>query len=64
MNMNIKHKMEIDRVVLDLSHEEALDLCTILHDYVDYVEDYAIEECYDGLVDMAKKLLKGLDNLY
>ena len=63
MKMNIKYKMEIDKVVLELSHGEALNLCTLLHDYVDNVEDETIEECCDGMVETAESLLENLDNM-
>ena len=63
MKMNIKYKMEIDKVVLELSHGEALNLRTLLHDYVDNVEDDTIEECCDGMVDTAEEILKQLDNM-
>ena len=63
MKMNIKYKKEIDKVVLDLSYEEALDLRTLLHDYIDNVEDETIEECCDGMVETAESLLENLDNM-
>ena len=63
MKMNIKYKMEIDKVVLDLSHGEVLNLRTLLHDYIDNVEDGAIVECCDGMVETAKSLLENLDNM-
>lgn len=59
MKMNIKFK--IDKVNLELSYEEALDLRTLLHDYVDNVEDNTIETCCDGMVEIAKKILEKLD---
>ena len=63
MKMNIKYRTEIDKVVLDLSYEEALNLRTLLHDYVDNVEDDTIEECYDGMIETAESLLENLDNI-
>ena len=63
MKMNIKYRTEINRVVLDLSYEEALNLRTLLHDYVDNVEDDTIEECCDGMVETAESLLENLDNM-
>lgn len=61
MKMNIKFK--IDKVNLELSYEEALDLRTLLHDYVDNVEDNTIETCCDGMVEIAKKILEKLDTM-
>lgn len=63
MKMNIKYKMEINKVVLELDYEEALDLRTLLHDYVDNVEDNTIKTCCDNMLDTAKSLLKQLDNM-
>lgn len=63
MKMNIKYKMEINKVVLELDYEEALDLRTLLHDYVDNVEDSTIKTCCDNMLDTAKSLLKQLDNM-
>lgn len=63
MKMDIKYKMEINKVVLELDYEEALDLRTLLHDYVDNVEDYTIKTCCDEMLDTAKSLLKQLDNI-
>ena len=61
MKMNIKFK--IDKVNLELSYEEALDLRTLLHDYVDNVEDNTIETCCDGMAEIAKKILEKLDTM-
>ena len=61
MKMNIKFK--IDKVNLELSYEEALDLRTLLHDYVDNVEDNTIETCCDGMEEIAKKILEKLDTM-
>ena len=63
MKMNIKYKKEIEKVVLDLNYEEALNLRTLLHDYIENVEDDTIEECCDGMVDTAESLLENLDNI-
>lgn len=63
MKMDIKYKMEINKVVLELDYEEALDLRTLLHDYVDNVEDNTIKTCCDNMLDTAKSLLKQLDNM-
>lgn len=63
MKMNIKYRTEINRVVLDLSYEEALNLRTLLHDYIENVEDDTIEECCDGMVETAESLLENLDNM-
>lgn len=63
MKMDIKYKMEINKVVLELYYEEALDLRTLLHDYVDNVEDNTIKTCCDEMLDTAKSLLKQLDNI-
>lgn len=63
MKMNIKYKMEINKVILELDYEEALDLRTLLHDYVDNVEDNTIKTCCDNMLDTAKSLLKQLDNM-
>ena len=63
MKMDIKYKMEINKVVLELNYEEALDLRTLLHDYVDNVEDNTIKTCCDNMLDTAKSLLKQLDNM-
>lgn len=63
MKMDIKYKMEINKVVLELYYEEALDLRTLLHDYVDNVEDNTIKTCCDNMLDTAKSLLKQLDNM-
>lgn len=61
MKMNIKFK--IDKVNLELDYEEALDLRTLLHDYVDNVEDNTIETCCDNILETAEELLKKLDNM-
>ena len=63
MKMNIKYKKEIEKVVLDLNYEEALNLRTLLHDYIENVEDDTIEECCDGMVETAESLLENLDNM-
>lgn len=63
MKMDIKYKMEINKIVLELNYEEALDLRTLLHDYVDNVEDNTIKTCCDNMLDTAKSLLKQLDNM-
>ena len=63
MKMDIKYKMEINKVVLELYYEEALDLRTLLHDYVDNVEDNTIKTCCNNMLDTAKSLLKQLDNM-
>lgn len=63
MKMDIKYKMEINKVVLELYYKEALDLRTLLHDYVDNVEDNTIKTCCDNMLDTAKSLLKQLDNM-
>lgn len=63
MKMNIKYKKEIEKVVLDLNYEEALNLRTLLHDYIENVEDDTIEECCDGMVETAESLLENLDNI-
>ena len=61
MKMNIKFK--IDKVNLELDYEEALDLRTLLHDYVDNVKDNTIETCCDNILETAEELLKKLDNM-
>ena len=61
--MKINFKFKIDKVNLELDYEEALDLRTLLHDYVDNVEDNTIETCCDNILETAEELLKKLDNM-
>ena len=61
MKMNIKFK--IDKVNLELDYEEALDLRTLLHDYVDNVKDNTINTCCDSMLEAAEKMLKQLNNM-
>ena len=61
--MKINFKFKIDMVNLELDYEEALDLRTLLHDYVDNVKDNTIETCCDNILETAEELLKKLDNM-
>ena len=61
MKMNIKFK--IDKINLELDYEEALDLRTLLHDYVVNVKDDTIKTCCDGMLETAEKILKQLNNM-
>ena len=61
--MKINFKFKIDKVNLELDYEEALDLRTLLHDYVHNVKDNTIETCCDSMLETAEKLLKKLDNM-
>ena len=61
--MKINFKFKIDKVNLELDYEEALDLRTLLHDYVDNVKDNTIETCCDSMLKTAEELLKKLDNM-
>ena len=61
--MKINFKFKIDKVNLELDYEEALDLRTLLHDYVDNVKDNTIEICCDNILETAEELLKKLDNM-
>ena len=61
--MKINFKFKIDKVNLELDYEEALDLRTLLHDYVDNVKDNTIETCCDNILETAEELLKKLDNM-
>ena len=61
MKMNIKFK--IDKVNLELDYEEALDLRTLLHDYVVNVKDATIKTCCDDMLETAEKILKQLNSM-
>ena len=61
MKMNIKFK--IDKVNLELDYKEALDLRTLLHDYVVNVKDDTIKTCCDGMLEAAEKMLKQLNSM-
>lgn len=61
MKMNIKFK--IDKVNLELDYEEALDLRTLLHDYVVNVKDDTIKTCCDDMLETAEKILKQLNSM-
>ena len=61
--MKINFKFKIDKVNLELDYEEALDLRTLLHDYVDNVKYNTIETCCDNILETAEELLKKLDNM-
>ena len=61
MKMDIKYK--IDKVNLELDYEEALDLRTLLHDYILNVKDDTIQTCCDSMLEAAEKILKQLNNM-
>ena len=61
MKMDIKYK--IDKVNLELDYEEALDLRTLLHDYILNVKDDTIQTCCDSMLETAEKILKQLNNM-
>ena len=61
MKMNIKFK--IDKVNSELDDEEALNLSTLLHDYVVNVKDDTIKTCCDDMLEIAEKILKQLNSM-